>query len=180
MEKKNFNSDPSLFNFVKLGIIWSTSVFHWQFPSPIFSRYLWSLEYVASGSMGRVQRKQYKVLFISTFLAFFLSCCFSSKNLFLSFSIFFWWTIKFSQQNINQSETRTGDKKLSVELFLNCVHIKARPSPSKRFFICFNDGPSKMMENTFYFILKALFVLKIFKCLSWLFGNVEKTTWLER
>ena len=31
-----------------------------------------------------------------------------------------------------------------------------------------------MMENTFYFTLKALFVLKIFKFLSWLFGNVEK------
>ena len=29
-------------------------------------------------------------------------------------------------------------------------------------FICFNDSPSKMMENAFYFILKALFVLKIF------------------
>ena len=40
---------------------------------------------------------------------------------------------------------------------------------------CFNDSPSKMMESAFYFILKALFVLKIFKCLSWLFGNVEKT-----
>ena len=31
-----------------------------------------------------------------------------------------------------------------------------------------------MMENAFYFILKVLFVLKIFKFLSWLFGHVEK------
>ena len=31
------------------------------------------------------------------------------------------------------------------------------------FFICFNDHPSKMMKNAFYFIVKALFVLKIFK-----------------
>ena len=30
------------------------------------------------------------------------------------------------------------------------------------------------MRNIFYFILKALFVLKIFKFLSWLFGHVEK------
>ena len=30
------------------------------------------------------------------------------------------------------------------------------------FFICFNDSPSKMMKNAFYFLLKALFVLKIF------------------
>ena len=37
-----------------------------------------------------------------------------------------------------------------------------------------------MMKNDFYFILKALFVLKIFKFLSWLFGHIEKTAWLER
>ena len=30
------------------------------------------------------------------------------------------------------------------------------------------------MKNAFYFILKALFVLKIFKFLSWLFGRAEK------
>ena len=37
----------------------------------------------------------------------------------------------------------------------------------------------KMMKNAFYFILKALFVFKIFKFLSWHFGLVEKTIWLE-
>ena len=36
------------------------------------------------------------------------------------------------------------------------------------------------MENAFYFILKALFVLKMFKFLSWFFGHVEKTAGLER
>ena len=36
----------------------------------------------------------------------------------------------------------------------------------KNFFICLNDSPSKLMKNTFYFIVKALFVLKIFKFLS--------------
>ena len=30
------------------------------------------------------------------------------------------------------------------------------------------------MKNAFYFMLKALFVLEIFKFLSWLFGYVEK------
>ena len=38
----------------------------------------------------------------------------------------------------------------------------------------------KMMKNAFYFILKALFVLEIFKFLSSLFGHVEKTAWVER
>ena len=47
-------------------------------------------------------------------------------------------------------------------------------------FICFNDSPSNMMKNDFYFILKALFALKIFKFFSWLFRHVQKTAWLER
>ena len=47
------------------------------------------------------------------------------------------------------------------------------------FLICFNDSSSKMIKNAFYFILKALFFLKIFKFLSWIFGHVEKRAWLE-
>ena len=42
------------------------------------------------------------------------------------------------------------------------------------------ESPLKMMKNAFYFTLKALFVLKIFKFLSWLLGHVEKTARLER
>ena len=43
------------------------------------------------------------------------------------------------------------------------------------------ESPLKMMKNAFYFTLKALFVLKIFKFLSWLVnGHVEKTAQLER
>ena len=34
------------------------------------------------------------------------------------------------------------------------------------------ESPLKMMKNDFYFILKALFVLKIFKFLPRLFGHV--------
>ena len=34
--------------------------------------------------------------------------------------------------------------------------------------------PLKMIKNAFYFLSKALFVLKIFKFLSWLFGHVWK------
>ena len=33
-------------------------------------------------------------------------------------------------------------------------------------FICFIESPLKIMRNSFYFILKTLFVLKIFKFLS--------------
>ena len=54
--------------------------------------------------------------------------------------------------------------------------VKVGLSPSKKIcVICLTESPLKMMKNTFYFILKALFVLKIFKFLSRLFGHVGKT-----
>ena len=37
-----------------------------------------------------------------------------------------------------------------------------------------NESPLKMMKNAFYFTLKVLFVLKIFKVLSWVLGDSEK------
>ena len=46
--------------------------------------------------------------------------------------------------------------------------------------ICLNESHLKMMKNAFYFILKALFVLKILKFLSQLFAHVENTALLER
>ena len=36
------------------------------------------------------------------------------------------------------------------------------------------ESPLKIMENVFYFTLKALFVTKMFQILSWLFGYVSK------
>ena len=60
------------------------------------------------------------------------------------------------------------------------THLQTDPHLPKNIFIWLNDNPSKMMKNAFYFILKARFVLKIIKCLSWIFGNAEKTAWLER
>ena len=56
------------------------------------------------------------------------------------------------------------------------THLKVRPSPSQT--ICaiyFIESHLKATKNAFYFILKALFVLKIFKFLSCLFGHEEKT-----
>ena len=51
--------------------------------------------------------------------------------------------------------------------------------PKKFLFLSFNESPLKMMKNAFYFILKALFPIKIFKFLSRHFGHVEGT-YLER
>ena len=36
------------------------------------------------------------------------------------------------------------------------------------------ESPLGMMKNAFYFSLKVLFVLKVFKFLSSIFGHVEK------
>ena len=53
-------------------------------------------------------------------------------------------------------------KKKKIICFLKMIKNKI---------ICFR----KMIKNAFYFILKALFILKIFKFLSRLFGHIEKT-----
>ena len=42
------------------------------------------------------------------------------------------------------------------------------------------ESSVKKIKNAFYFTLKALFVLKIFKFLAWLFGHVKKPVCLER
>ena len=53
--------------------------------------------------------------------------------------------------------------------------IKVAFSPSKKnYFISFNENPLKMIKKSSYFNIKALFVLKIFKFLSWLFGHMKK------
>ena len=60
-------------------------------------------------------------------------------------------------------------------------YFKVGLLPSKKkCFIYFNEDSLNIMKNVFYFILKALFVFKIFKFLSWPFGHAEKAVWLER
>ena len=57
--------------------------------------------------------------------------------------------------------------------------FKVGLSPSEKIcFIYFIKSPLKVMKNACYFILKDIFILKIFKFLSWLSGSVEKTAWL--
>ena len=47
-----------------------------------------------------------------------------------------------------------------------CVCFKGALSGVRQFLA--NESPSKMMKNAFYFTIKTLFVLKVFKFLSWL------------
>ena len=67
-----------------------------------------------------------------------------------------------------------------------CVYYKSSLSfevglsPSKNICVtCFIKSLLEIMRNAFYFILKALFIIKIFRFLSWLFGDVIKTVWLK-
>ena len=45
------------------------------------------------------------------------------------------------------------NKNLKIKIKKSDSHL-----PKKICFICFNDSPSKVMKNAFYFILKALFL----------------------
>ena len=59
--------------------------------------------------------------------------------------------------------------------------VKVGLSTSKNIcFVFFSESSLKTMKNAFYFIWKALFVLRIFKFLLWYFGHIEKAAWLER
>ena len=73
-----------------------------------------------------------------------------------------------------RSKNRTGTYKIWFEVDL---------SPSQKLLYLLQWKPFKIDEiDAFYFLLKALFVLKIFRLFSWLLG-VEKTAsseiWLE-
>ena len=56
-----------------------------------------------------------------------------------------------------------------------------RLSPfEKNFVVCFIESPLKVMKNAFYFISKAVFVLKIFGFISSFFSHVEKTASIRK
>ena len=48
-------------------------------------------------------------------------------------------------------------------------------SSKKIVLLCFNESSLKLKKNTFYYILKAIFILKIFIVLSHLFGQKINT-----
>ena len=75
------------------------------------------------------------------------------------------------------NSNRKSDKNLITTKAKDVLKVGLSPS-HKICFICFNESPYND-KTFFYFILKVLFVLKIFRFLSWLFGHVENTAWLE-
>ena len=121
-------------------------------------------------------------------LTFFCNCFYSLNLLLLFCSSRIHWRLIFGKI------IRCSTLSLEVDYFIyfkftpvffhwmyNGCSFKVGLSPSKKnCVVYFIESPLKMMKNTFYFILKALFILKIFKFLLSLFGHVEKTAWLER
>ena len=60
----------------------------------------------------------------------------------------------------------------SLRVVLSFLFFKGSLSGLRQFLA--TESPLKMMKNVFCFIPKALFILKIFKFSSWLFGHVSK------
>ena len=88
-------------------------------------------------------------------------------------------SVKLEGNNIDNN--LSFDEHLSSLCPKTSNQLKVGLLPSKRnCFIWLDESLLKLMKNAFYSILKALFVLKIFEFLSWPFGHIEKTTWLER
>ena len=68
-----------------------------------------------------------------------------------------------------------------MKSYISASTLKVRLSPLKKICtICLIQSLLKVMKNAFYFILKALSILKIFKFLSRHFGHVWKMAWLNR
>ena len=82
---------------------------------------------------------------------------------------------------VNNKDNRTRSIKFVVANLL----FKVGLPPSKKVgFICLNESPLKMMKNAFYFIVKDLFVLRIFKYfmtfLSCRKGLIRKSTLISK
>ena len=67
--------------------------------------------------------------------------------------------------------------KLHKNLLLIANIVKGAVLPLRQFLA--TENRRRLKKNTFYFIFKALVVIKMFKFLSWLFGHIEKMVWLK-
>ena len=104
-----------------------------------------------------------------------LHCHRHYKKFIFGSRIFFW------KNRLFMSNTPQYSSWAYLFLQTNLVFLKSGSHlPRKIILITSLESSLKMMKNSFYFILKALFVLKIFNFLSWLVGDIGKTAWLKR
>ena len=69
----------------------------------------------------------------------------------------------YAEDVVENKKCLLGYFKINLVVFFD---LKLDSHLSKKYFICFNESTLKTIKNAFYFILKALFVLKKFKFLS--------------
>ena len=103
---------------------------------------VWSM--LHHGSVGWVQGKECSFFVHIYFFGIFLLFLYQKSCAVIIFITFFLLLTKFLQQNINQSETEIGNKKLAVELHVNILsHSAGFPHCSEQLFetttagICF-------------------------------------------
>ena len=83
--------------------------------------------------------------------------------------------VKTLEQCLNFFKVTNNDDQVPVTIWVSLLlTLKSDSHLSKNRGICFIESLLKMMKNAFYFILKALIVLKIFKFLSRLFCHIGK------
>ena len=102
------------------------------------------------------------------------------KKTFVTFSwfqgvqVWMWtlWVYMVIEYSLTFWEFRCYNSNESKYYFTEYVIVKGTLSRLRQFLA--TESPLQMMKNAFYFTLKALFVLKIFKFLPWRFGHVSK------
>ena len=85
---------------------------------------------------------------------------------------------EFTSKPLNSRSVASKDFTKVINLInslITLLLLKSDSHPLKDCLIYFTESPLKRMKNAFYFILKALFNLKLFKFLSSLFVHVGKT-----
>ena len=87
-----------------------------------------------------------------------------------------------NREHLNYSTNGFSGRPLALSAYTSSLTLQSESNLPKKICYLLHWKPFKikMMKNAFYFILKALFVLKIFKFSSWLFGHEGKRTWWER
>ena len=153
----NRNTKIKVWKIYEINCHWSRSgvfmnVFHWQF----LITYIFSISlkfracYIITDQWGEFTAKN-ATLYLHV-LSWHFFVVFHQKICVLINFIFFWWSIKFRQQNINQSKARIGDKKLSMELYV-IVNLE-RGSLFASVFLCqfgagnLFHGNVPLMKNT--------------------------------
>ena len=90
--------------------------------------------------------------------------CYSKKAILLLVLSYvflkFYWSKRIFKCSVWIADGRIGNRLLIKDAISNLTQVLAV------------ERLLRMMENTFYFILRALFTLKIFKFLFWLFDHV--------